>query len=278
MKNVKETKISIIGAGALGGAVAVGLSLAGCRVLAADAHPEKCARVKAAGAELISDNVRASREGEVVFFALKPHLTLNAVREAAPLLAGKLCVSLAAAVELDMLKKAAPQARWARAMTNICAALGCAFTGISKSGEITAEDLTWLREVFATLGDVEEAEEKSLDALTALTGAAPAFFLNLLEAAAMGGIQAGLPKDIAYRGATAALLGAARLNQEELKKTDGTAKSPGEMRDSVCTPGGMTIEGVYELERAGAMGVMMKAVLVTAEKGRVLTERVAAQL
>ena len=69
MKAVKETKISIIGAGALGGAVAIGLSAAGRRVLAADAHPEKCARVKAAGAELTSDNARAAAEGEVVFFA-----------------------------------------------------------------------------------------------------------------------------------------------------------------------------------------------------------------
>ena len=192
-------------------------------------------------------------------------------------MAGKLCVSLAAAVTLDMLKKAAPEARWARAMTSICAALRCSFTGISKTPETTPEDSAWLKETFALLGDVEEVEEKSLDALTALTGAAPAFFLGLLEAAAMGGIQAGLPKDIAYKGATAALLGAARLKQEELKKTDGTAKSVGEMRDSVCTPGGMTIEGVYELERAGARGAMMKAVLVTAEKVRVLTERVAAQ-
>ncbi|GHV45773.1 pyrroline-5-carboxylate reductase [Synergistales bacterium] len=278
MKTVKETKISIIGAGALGGAVAIGLSEAGCRVTAADAHPEKCSRVKAAAVTLTSDNARAATEGEVVFFAVKPHLTLKAVRELAPLLTGKLCVSLAAAVELDMLKKTASEARWARAMTSICAALRCSFTGISKSGDVTDEDTAWLKEMFALLGDVEEVEEKSLDALTALTGAAPAFFLNLLEAAAMGGIQAGLPKDIAYKGATAALLGASRLSQEEMKKTDGTAKSPGEMRDSVCTPGGMTIEGIYELERAGARGAMMRAVLVTAEKGRVLTERVAAQL
>ena len=34
----------------------------------------------------------------------------------------------------------------------------------------------------------------------------------------------------------------------------------------------MTIEGVAELEH-GARGSMMRAVLVTAEKGRVLTER-----
>ncbi|MDR1648669.1 MAG: pyrroline-5-carboxylate reductase [Synergistaceae bacterium] len=272
MNNVKDTRISIIGAGALGGAVARGLAKAGCKVLAAVAHPERHGRLKEYAVELISDNVRAAKEGNVVMFALKPHLTLNVVAELAPLLKGKLCVSLAAAVTLDMLKNAAPGVRWARVMTNICAALNCAFTGISGSDAATDEDGRWLREVFGLLGGVEECEEKSLDALTALTGAAPAFFLTLMEAAAMGGIQIGLPKEIAYKGAASVLLGASRLFLEE------GGGHPATLRDAVCTPGGMTIEGIYEIERSGARAAVMKAVLLTAEKGKVLTEKILASI
>jgi pyrroline-5-carboxylate reductase len=272
MNNVKDTRISIIGAGALGGAVARGLAKAGCKVLASDAHPERLERVRKDGVELVSDNVRAVKEGEVVMFALKPHLTLGAVTELAPLLKGKPCVSLAAAVTLDMLKNAAPGVRWARVMTNICAALNCAFTGISGSDASTDEDRRWLAEAFGLLGGVEECEEKSLDALTALTGAAPAFFLTLMEAAAMGGIQIGLPKEVAYKGAAGVLLGASRLFLEE------GGLHPAALRDSVCTPGGMTIEGIYEIERSGARAAMMKAVVLTAEKGKVLTEKIQASL
>lgn len=86
----------------------------------------------------------------------------------------------------------------------------------------------------------------------------------------MGGIQAGLPKEIAYKGAAAAVLGAARLAMD-------SGRSPSALRDDICTPGGMTIEGVAELER-GARGSMMRAVLSTAEKGRVLTEKVVQSL
>ncbi|MDR2175723.1 MAG: NAD(P)-binding domain-containing protein [Synergistaceae bacterium] len=268
MNNAKETRISIIGAGALGGAAARGLAKAGCRVLASDAHPERLGRVKEDGAELISDNIRAAKEGDVVMFALKPHITLGAVKELAPFLEGKPCVSLAAAVTLGMLKDAAPGVRWARAMTNICAAINCAFTGIACSDVSADEDRRWLREIFGLLGGVEECEEKSLDALTALTGAAPAFFLTLMEAAAMGGIQIGLPKEIAYKGAAGVLLGASRLFLEE------GAAHPAALRDAVCTPGGMTIEGIYEIERSGARAAMMKAVVLTAEKGKVLTEKI----
>ena len=173
MKNVKETRISIIWAGALGGAVARGLAKAGCKVLASDAHPERLGHVSADGVQLISDNSKAAQEGEIVMFALKPHLILDAVKEQAQFLKEKLCISLAAVVPLHMLRTAVPEVRWARAMTNICAAINCAFTGVTRSDVTTDADLTWMKEAFGLLGPVEESEEKNLDALTALTGATP---------------------------------------------------------------------------------------------------------
>ncbi|MDR2522889.1 MAG: NAD(P)-binding domain-containing protein [Synergistaceae bacterium] len=271
MDGVKKTRISIIGAGALGGAVARGLAKAGCRVLASDAHPERLDRVRTDGVELVSDNARAAREGEVVMLALKPHLTLGVVRDLSSLLEGKPCISLAAAVTLETLKRAAPGALWARAMSSICAALRCAFTGIARSDATTEAGMAWMKDAFSLVGIAEETEERNLDALTALTGAAPAFFASLMEAAAMGGIHAGLPKDLSYRAAASAMLGASRLALDVLE----AGKHPAAIRDDVCTPGGMTIEGIYELERAGARAALMKAIVLTAEKGKVLTARVA---
>ena len=87
----------------------------------------------------------------------------------------------------------------------------------------------------------------------------------------MGGIQAGLPKALAYRGAVAAALGAARL-------VTGSGRTPSDLRDAVCTSGGMTIEGVAEIERRGVRGVMMDAVTSTARKGSVLTQNGATSL
>jgi pyrroline-5-carboxylate reductase len=113
-------------------------------------------------------------------------------------------------------------------------------------------------------------DEGLLNALTSMTGAAPAFFASLAEAAAMGGIQAGLPKDLAYRSAMSAMTGAARLTAE-------TGRHPALLRDDVCTPGGMTIEGIGEIER-GARGAMMRAVVLTAEKGKALAEKMLVNL
>ena len=267
MGDVKNTRVSIIGAGALGGALAKGLCKAGFKVIAADAHPERLEQSKFEGIELVTDNAKAISEGEVVLFALKPHIILRVVKEHASLLKGKLCISLAAAVTIDLLKRAAPEARWIRIMTNLCVELNCAFTGITKSDTTTDADLNWIIGTFELLGEVEIVEEKSLDAITALAASAPAFFVTLMEALAMGGIYTGLPKDLAYRGAMCAMLGAARLSM-------ASGKHPATLRDDVCTPGGVTIEGIYEIERAGARATLMKAIILTADKVKVLTEKI----
>ena len=81
---LKDLRLSIIGAGALGGAVARGLARAGCEVTASAPHPERRRHLEADGVCLISDNARAASQGQVVMFAVKPHLTLSVVREVAP--------------------------------------------------------------------------------------------------------------------------------------------------------------------------------------------------
>ena len=167
---LKDLRLSIIGAGALGGAVARGLARAGCEVTASVPHPERRRHLEADGVALISDNARAASQGQVVMFAVKPHLTLSVVGEVAPLLEGKLCVSLAAAVPLELLERTAPTARWARAMPNICAAMNASFTGVAPSGSCSEEERTGLVGLFSLVGSAELTEERNLDALTSLTG------------------------------------------------------------------------------------------------------------
>ena len=71
-------------------------------------------------------------------------------------------------------------------MPNICAAMNASFTGVAPSGSCSEEERTGLVGLFSLVGSAELTEERNLDALTSLTGAGPAFFLSLLEAAAMG--------------------------------------------------------------------------------------------
>jgi pyrroline-5-carboxylate reductase len=49
-----------------------------------------------------------------------------------------------------------------------------------------------------------------------------------------------------------------------------TGQHPGALKDMVCSPGGTTIEGVHELEKAGVRAGLMNAVRAASEKSKKL--------
>jgi pyrroline-5-carboxylate reductase len=49
-----------------------------------------------------------------------------------------------------------------------------------------------------------------------------------------------------------------------------TGQHPGALKDMVASPGGTTIEGLHELEKAGVRGALMNAVRAAAEKSKKL--------
>ena len=87
-----------------------------------------------------------------------------------------------------------------------------------------------------------------------------------IEALADGAVKGGLTRKQAYKFATQAVMGSAKLLLE-------TGKHPGELKDMVCSPAGTTIEGVQVLEEKGFRAAVIDAVEAAIQKSKDLSEK-----
>ncbi|MBL3591969.1 MAG: pyrroline-5-carboxylate reductase [Synergistaceae bacterium] len=265
MVALETLKVAVIGAGTIGGALARELALAGCQVRATRRRLEKVKDLEDLGVYLTSDNVEAVTGSDVVFVVLKPHKVVPVLEAVGEALEGRPVVSLAAALDLDLLRQAFPAVRWIRAMSNTAIPVRQAFTMYAPSPETTERDLAIVQAVFGLLGSYEEVEDGYMDALTAMAGSGPAYIYTMLEALIYGGLRVGLPRDLTLRAAAHTAIGASRL-----LLTSG--EHPAVLRDQVVTPGGVTIEGIFALEEGQIRTAFMNAVKAATEKSQDLAE------
>ena len=82
-----------------------------------------------------------------------------------------------------------------------------------------------------------------------------------LSALSDGGVAAGLPRDAATKLAAQTVFGAAKMVLD-------TNQHPAVLKDMVTSPGGTTIDGLHELEKAGLRAGLINAVRAAADKSQ----------
>ena len=173
-------------------------------------------------------------------------------------------ISIAAGVPLAKLEALlSAGARVIRVMPNTPALVGASASAFALGAAATREDAALTERLFSAVGIAYEVKERLLDAVTGLSGSGPAYVCLLIEALSDGGVAAGLPRDVATRLAAQTVLGSAKMVLE-------TGQHPAVLKDMVTSPGGTTIEGLHELEKAGVRGAFMNAVRAAAEKSKQL--------
>lgn len=195
--------------------------------------------------------------------AVKPHDVADVCRALGGTDIGRV-LSLAAGVTIASLES------WlddgvpvVRAMPNTPALVGAGASAVAAGTAADDDDVDWAVRVLGAVGHVLVVPERSLDAVTGLSGSGPAYVFLMIEAMVEGGVLNGLPRDVAQQLAIQTVLGAGRLAAE-------TGDDPAALRAAVTSPGGTTAAGLRQLERAGVRAAVMDAVSAATTRSREL--------
>ncbi len=248
-------KVAVLGAGKIGEAVArrIANSKKVSKVIMTKRNIASIQSKLSSKLEVTSNNTRAAKEAELIIVSVKAGDARNLLDEISPFTHDKIVISLMAAVSIRKLQKVLPKAKIVRAMPNIAATIGEAITAYAPATALTPDDLKTTQFILSQFGDHIQVPESLMDAVTALSGSGPAYIAILIEAMVTAGLKVGIPRDIAFELVTKTLTGTADLLS--LKRIH-----PAELRDTVTTPAGTTIAGVYELEKGSVRTSIMNAV------------------
>ena len=239
-------KISIIGAGNMGGAVALGLhSLAkDVALTVTTAHASTLEKYATLGINATLDNVAAAKGADVVILGVKPWLVQSVLEQIKPSLSGKVLLSLAAGIP------SAQMAQWLSGtgvkaaytvIPNLAAEIGESMTFASA---ILGKADELVMSLFDKLGKTLIVDERRLQAGMMVASCGTAFALRYARAAMEGGVQLGLYPHEALEAVYQTMKGAVDLAASR-------GAHPEAEIDRVTTPGGITIRGLNAMEEAG---------------------------
>ncbi len=254
-------KITIIGTGNIGGAIARGLAK-GHIFKASDITctfhtQESLDKVKAVNPDFITslDNTEAVKNADIIIIAVKPWR----VEEVIDQIKGELnydkqiIVSVAAGITFDTLETYLTKNMGFddcfvtptifRIMPNTAIEVLSSMTFVA-ARNASPEQIDLVIRIFNELGNAMLVEERLMAAGTALASSGIAFALRYIRAAIEGGVELGFYPKQAQEIVVHTVKGAVDLLLEN--------KSNPEMEiDKVTTPGGITIKGLNEMELSG---------------------------
>lgn len=268
--------VCIIGCGKMGEAILTGwihastgraAQLAPDDFLIVGHSAERCEQLARRHGVRVQQDCTGASAADVIVLGVKPQVLPGVLEQLAPHLEGAapLIVSIAAGIPTSAIEAALPAgARVVRAMPNTPLQVGEGATAVAGGATAAPADVRLACDLFDCLGVAMEVSESQIDAVTALSGAAPAYFAALVEALAEAGARAGLPRSTAEALLAQSGLGTFRLMRE-------TGQPAAEVREAVCSPGGTTLAALAAMDQAGFAAAAAAGVQAAIDRAKELT-------
>jgi pyrroline-5-carboxylate reductase len=265
-------KVAILGAGKIGESLLAGLLSSGWRepqdLVVTGRREERVRELEERyGVRGTLSNAEAVSGATLVVVAVKPQDFDVLLGEIGGLLTtDQTVLSVAAAIPTSQIEaRIAPGVPVVRAMPNAPALVHEGMAGVCAGAHADDEHLALAEEVLSHLGAVARVPERYMDAVTAVSGSGPAYFALLAEAMIEAGILLGLGRETSTQLVVQTMLGTARLLRDE-------KMHPVELRETVTSPGGTTIQAIRELEQAGVRAAFLNAIQAAMIRSKELAE------
>jgi pyrroline-5-carboxylate reductase len=267
---VDQRRIAVLGAGRIGEALIAGLLSSGWRttseIVASTRRAERADElIERYGVSASTSNTDAVRGSALVVVAVKPQDLEGLLEEVGPAISDEQTVlSVAAAIPTSAIERhLAPGVPVVRAMPNTPSTVHEGVAGLCAGSHAGDAHVTLAEEALAHLGAVVRVPERSMDAVTAVSGSGPAYFALLAEAMIEAGLLLGLSREISTQLVVQTMLGTAKQLRDE-------RMHPVELREMVTSPGGTTIAAIRELESAGVRAAFLNAIQAAMTRSREL--------
>jgi pyrroline-5-carboxylate reductase len=264
-------RVGIMGLGNMGEAILralVGAGLDKGGILSFEIKPARIKAIKESyGVEIVKDAKELVARTDYLVVAVKPQDAKAALAAIGPSMTdSKILISIMAGTTtstiISMIEK---PAKVVRIMPNICISIGEGALGIAANYLLSKDELDSVEAFLKPLGRIVEVTEEQMDAVTALVGSGPAFFLSFLEAMIDGGVRMGLPRDKARDLAIQTIKGTILMLDKE-------KMHPALMKEMITSPGGTTIAGLVVLDERGVKGNVVRALEAAQNRSRELSK------
>jgi len=268
-----QPSVAILGAGAMGEILALGLLRAGWNnedlVLVAR-RPERAREAeKRTEIRTVLDPKEAVVGYDVVVIAVKPKDVPRLLEQLNETIQpGQLVISLVAGVPVGVFEKALPGVAVVRSMPNTPAAVAEGITAYCGGALVDEPGYSVADVVLAAVGQTIRLSEDLLDAVTAISGSGPAYVFLLAEALTEAAIREGLPQYAAEKLVDQMIRGSGIL-------LESSEKSAFRLRGEVTSPGGTTAAALHVLEDGGLRSLIEDAVRAAAGRSGELGEAAA---
>ncbi|MEE0420953.1 MAG: pyrroline-5-carboxylate reductase [Lachnospiraceae bacterium] len=261
-------KLGFIGCGNMAGAMVGGILknnlIPAGEIIASTLRAESLEKVrKTYGICTEPDNRAVARESGILVLGVKPQYYQQVIEEIKDSVReDQIVVSIAPGKTLEWLEmNFGKPMKLVRCMPNTPALVGEGITGVCCNERVSEQELNRVCEILSGCGQTEVLAEHLLDVVVSVSGSSPAYVFMFIEAMADAAVADGMPRAQAYKFASQAILGSAKMVLE-------TGKHPGELKDMVCSPGGTTIEAVRVLEEKGFRSAVIEAMKACVRKGK----------